>query len=48
METIARSRNLYGPYDPNPANPILTNANTTEYCKQLVTIPYEHFTNTEV
>lgn len=33
METIARSQNLYGPYEPNPANPILTNANTTEYCK---------------
>jgi alpha-N-arabinofuranosidase len=25
METIARSRNIYGPYDSNPANPILTN-----------------------
>lgn len=35
METIARSKNLYGPYEPNPANPILTNANTTEYCKTL-------------
>lgn len=33
METIARSKNLYGPYEPNPANPILTNANSTEYCK---------------
>ncbi|KAF1833758.1 xylosidase : arab-like proteininofuranosidase [Decorospora gaudefroyi] len=31
METIARSKNLYGPYEANPANPILTNANTTEY-----------------
>ncbi|KAF2657932.1 glycoside hydrolase family 43 protein [Lophiostoma macrostomum CBS 122681] len=31
METIARSRNLYGPYEPNPANPILTNANTSSY-----------------
>jgi beta-xylosidase len=31
METVARSKDLYGPYDPNPANPILTNANTTEY-----------------
>ncbi|KAF2036669.1 xylosidase : arab-like proteininofuranosidase [Setomelanomma holmii] len=31
METIARSKKLHGPYDPNPANPILTNANTTEY-----------------
>ena len=24
-ETIARSRNIYGPYESNPANPILTN-----------------------
>jgi beta-xylosidase len=32
METIARSKDLYGPYEPNAANPILTNANTTEYC----------------
>ncbi|KAJ4295222.1 hypothetical protein N0V90_007233 [Kalmusia sp. IMI 367209] len=31
METIARSKDLYGPYQPNPVNPILTNANTTEY-----------------
>lgn len=25
--TIARSRNIYGPYESNPANPILTNCN---------------------
>ncbi|KAI0730238.1 xylosidase : arab-like proteininofuranosidase [Fomitopsis betulina] len=31
METIARSRAVGGPYDANPANPLLTNANTTEY-----------------
>ncbi|KAJ7590635.1 xylosidase : arab-like proteininofuranosidase [Mycena floridula] len=32
METIARSKNgINGPYDPNPANPILTNANTSQY-----------------
>ncbi|TFK27128.1 arabinofuranosidase [Coprinopsis marcescibilis] len=31
METIARSRRLVGPYENNPANPILTNANTTSY-----------------
>ncbi|KAF2733436.1 xylosidase : arab-like proteininofuranosidase [Polyplosphaeria fusca] len=31
MQTIARSKKLYGPYEVNPANPILTNANTTEY-----------------
>ncbi|KAH7123661.1 glycosyl hydrolase [Dendryphion nanum] len=29
--TIARSRNLTGPYTPNPANPILTNRGTQEY-----------------
>ncbi|KAI8626432.1 glycoside hydrolase family 43 protein [Xylariaceae sp. FL1651] len=31
MVTMARSKNLFGPYDANPANPVLTNANTTEY-----------------
>lgn len=31
METIARSKDLFGPYDPNPTNPILTNANTSSY-----------------
>ncbi|KZL87803.1 glycoside hydrolase family 43 protein [Colletotrichum incanum] len=31
MVTIARSKNIDGPYESNPANPILTNANTTEY-----------------
>ncbi|KAF9875965.1 hypothetical protein CkaCkLH20_06411 [Colletotrichum karsti] len=31
MVTIARSKNIDGPYDSNPANPILTNANTTNY-----------------
>ncbi|KAF2136174.1 glycoside hydrolase family 43 protein [Aplosporella prunicola CBS 121167] len=31
METIARSTAINGPYTANPANPILTNANTTEY-----------------
>jgi beta-xylosidase len=36
METIARSKDLYGPYEANSANPILTNANTTSYCKYLV------------
>jgi beta-xylosidase len=33
METIARSRDLYGPYEENPANPILTNVNTSSYCE---------------
>ncbi|KAI0871735.1 glycoside hydrolase family 43 protein [Hypoxylon argillaceum] len=31
MVTMARSESLYGPYEANPANPVLTNANTTEY-----------------
>ncbi|GKT44075.1 non-reducing end alpha-L-arabinofuranosidase [Colletotrichum spaethianum] len=31
MVTIARSKHIDGPYESNPANPILTNANTTEY-----------------
>jgi beta-xylosidase len=31
MVTIARSRNIHGPYEANPANPILTNAKTTRY-----------------
>ncbi|KAI3317765.1 glycoside hydrolase family 43 protein [Xylariaceae sp. AK1471] len=31
MVTMARSKSLYGPYEANPANPVLTNANTTEY-----------------
>jgi beta-xylosidase len=34
MVTMARSKSLYGPYEANPANPVLTNANTTEYCKR--------------
>ncbi|KAF2178212.1 glycoside hydrolase family 43 protein [Zopfia rhizophila CBS 207.26] len=35
METIARSKELYGPYEANPANPILTNANTTNYFQKV-------------
>ncbi|OCL02904.1 glycoside hydrolase family 43 protein [Glonium stellatum] len=31
MVTIARSKNIYGPYGSNPANPIVTNANTSAY-----------------
>jgi xylan 1,4-beta-xylosidase len=27
METIARSKNIWGPYNPNPSNPILTHCN---------------------
>ncbi|KIA75762.1 Glycoside hydrolase [Aspergillus ustus] len=31
METIARSSHLMGPYEANPANPVLTAANTTRF-----------------
>ncbi|POS79189.1 beta-xylosidase [Diaporthe helianthi] len=31
MVTMARSRDLLGPYESDPANPVLTNANTTSY-----------------
>jgi hypothetical protein len=31
METIARSKLITGPYEPNSANPILTITNTTEF-----------------
>ncbi|KAA1467897.1 arabinofuranosidase [Dentipellis sp. KUC8613] len=31
MVTYARSRSMWGQYDPDPANPVLTNANTTQY-----------------
>lgn len=31
MATMARSRNLEGPYASDPANPVLTSANTTSY-----------------
>ncbi|OQV04994.1 hypothetical protein CLAIMM_09798 [Cladophialophora immunda] len=31
LETIARSKTIDGLYSPNPANPIITNANTTRY-----------------
>ncbi|KAI9679167.1 MAG: hypothetical protein M1822_007377 [Bathelium mastoideum] len=30
-EDIARSRNINGPYESNPVNPVLTNANTSAY-----------------
>lgn len=46
METIARSKDLYGPYEPNTANPILTNANTTEYCNfPLMSQMYQYLTD---
>ncbi|OGM49406.1 xylosidase : arabinofuranosidase [Aspergillus bombycis] len=31
MVTMARSRNINGPYEPAPHNPVLTNANTTAF-----------------
>lgn len=31
MVTMARSRNLTGPYESNPENPMLTAANTSSY-----------------
>lgn len=37
MVTMARSKNLAGPYESNPANPVLTNANTAEWCKSVIT-----------
>lgn len=33
METMAQSKTLLGPYESNPANPVLTAANTTRFCK---------------
>lgn len=33
MVTVSRSENLFGPFESNPANPILTNTNTTSLCK---------------
>ncbi len=33
--TIARSRNIYGPYESNPANPILTNCSRKGQTKQI-------------
>ncbi|KAK4042376.1 glycoside hydrolase [Parachaetomium inaequale] len=31
MVTMARSKSISGPYESNPGNPVLTNANTTSY-----------------
>ena len=31
---MARSKGIWGPYESCPYNPVLTNANTTEYRKQ--------------
>ncbi|KAF5320646.1 hypothetical protein D9611_013748 [Ephemerocybe angulata] len=31
MVTISRSKNINGPFEQNPANPVLTNTNTTSY-----------------
>lgn len=30
---VARSQNMWGPYESNPSNPVLTNANTSQYCE---------------
>ena len=35
--TIARSKNIYGPYDTNPANPILTHINRITQTNQINT-----------
>ncbi|KAI1848871.1 hypothetical protein JX266_005299 [Neoarthrinium moseri] len=35
MVTMARSKSINGPYDSNTANPVLTNANTTNYFQTL-------------
>lgn len=35
MLTIARSRNIYGPYEANPSNPILTNCNLAGQYSQI-------------
>ncbi|KAF2842605.1 glycoside hydrolase family 43 protein [Patellaria atrata CBS 101060] len=35
MVTMARSRSINGPFEANPANPVLTNANTTSYFQTL-------------
>lgn len=45
MVTMARSKIIRGPYEANPANPVLTNANTTNYCKsqQLGYLGSHHF-----
>lgn len=33
MVTMARSKNVSGPYESYTGNPVLTNANTTSYCE---------------
>lgn len=33
--TIARSKNLTGPYESNPANPVMSNRNTSEYFQNI-------------
>ncbi|GKT56771.1 xylosidase arabinofuranosidase [Colletotrichum tofieldiae] len=33
--TIARSKNILGPYESNPANPVLTNAHTDQYFQNI-------------
>ncbi|KAH8194273.1 hypothetical protein TruAng_011561 [Truncatella angustata] len=38
MVTMARSKDINGPYEPAPTNPVLTNANTTDYCRWAVAL----------
>lgn len=39
MVTAARSRNLTGPYESNPANPMLTAANVSRRIHQILSMP---------
>lgn len=41
--TIARSKNIYGPYESNPANPILTNCSKLGQSKQIQGIGHGDF-----
>jgi len=38
MVTMARSKTINGPYESNPGNPVLTNANTTSICEHPLSI----------
>ncbi|KAF8590711.1 glycoside hydrolase family 43 protein [Ramaria rubella] len=49
MVTMARSRDIFGPFESNPANPVLTNANTSQYCEYHFALTVGHadlFTDT--
>ncbi len=45
--TIARSKQIYGPYESNPANPILTNCNKLGQSKQVQGIGHGDFVQAE-